>query len=279
MTDVATLPMIELFHHVYEKDGSTKSDAEAARQQPLVCIWRGFRNAATLKQLRRVAVEPSAVPLQSEQRISIAAQRSVRGRHTLHLFVDNKRFLHVAKFCSYIPMHYETSPARIAALFILSRLFPDKWQRLYGAAFGGAEPHLLAAIGADRYARQISAPDFYELCEIADLFTAYLFPRSKADQRALKEKFVAIDQSELCRLFDVTQPNSQIRYQLSAFATLLRIALGNAALGAFIDTIGRHALCLARTVRVIREAWLAPYTASVDADTFIIDAMSQLRIQ
>lgn len=96
-----------------------------------------------------------------------------RGGYLLHPLIDSRKYLHIAKFQSFIPLHTIISPARIAALYVLCRLFPKKWRETFSRVFRGVDVSDRIAVSIDRYNASFTEPGAHELIEISCLFANY----------------------------------------------------------------------------------------------------------
>lgn len=244
-------------------------------RRSLACVWRGIEKAATFKQIRR-CVDTGDVPLTVEAgRIQ---PLNGHGSMLLHPLIDNERFLHLARFCSYIPLHDITSPARIAAIYVLARLFPRRWHALYMRSFGEAVDQRIAGT-VDRFNVTLAEPSDYELIEIASLFVDYQRPASKeARQQSaapMKPFFDAL-KPLACAAFALLPTTSAATYQLSSFLVVAHAALNRDAHRRVVRFLERYETCTRRQLRALESAWLSA-APTLPSDEFVCDILSQFK--
>jgi hypothetical protein len=213
---------------------------------PLKCIWRGSSGTIKHSRLRKLT---RTQPLNC----AIAERRSERGPYPV-FYVEH----HLAHFCSYVPLYNETSPARNAALYVLCRLFPSDWRTHYQAAFVGELPDSGALLSVDQYTFSMGAPDWYEMCEMAELFVDHMMPESREEREAAEAQFVGV-KSNILAAFGVKRDRWKrtLLYQLDAFATVLRAALSDDDLSALIVGMRKMGVCTDRQLDKLERRWLA----------------------
>jgi hypothetical protein len=243
-------------------------ELEQDGRQPLKCIWRG---ASGLLKLSRMRTLTRTIPLKD---CSMRGRRFERGRYPV--FYVKPHLVHFVHFLSFVPLYNETSPARNAVLYILCRLFPMAWRQMYASVFGGEMPDSDCWLSVDQYTQSMQEPDWYELCEMADLFVCYMGPGSKDERVQTEEKFVPAKVLVL-RAFGVVAEKRKklLVYQTSAFATVLRSALTDARILEMIDgmrTIG------VSTDREVQELQTMLTTASIPTLPTVYLIMRQFKV-
>lgn len=251
------LPLLDYCRSYFGDTRSSKS--------PLKCIWLGTKGAIKTSRLRKLE---STRPL----KIDLPSRLGERGQYPV-FYVDS-RLVHFSHFCSYVPLYYETSPARNAAVYLLCRLFPSNWRAMFSAAYGGELPNEIALLSIDQYTQTIGSPNWYELCDIAALFVVYMMPASKDQFAATSADFV---KGDLMSAFGV-QPRARTRmlqYHLGAFATVLRAALSNADLHELLVRMRAMGVCTERQMDKLEKRWCEAKPASLE---WVALALSQFKI-
>jgi hypothetical protein len=169
---------------------------------------------------------------------------------TYPVFYVDKKLVHFSLFCSSVPLYNETSPARNTAAYLLSRLFPDKWRSLFQRAFDGELLNSAAALSVDRYTQSAGVPGWYELCELAALFVAYMVPDASAGTSA------AFFKCDLMSAFGVRKRTRLLQHQLNTFAVMIRTALSDADLRQLIVRMRRMAVCTDRQMDKLEARWV-----------------------
>jgi hypothetical protein len=135
----------------------------------IVDLWDAKDGSGRLQALR--SRQLNAAPPQEPLLMVVYLHQ--RGGYMLHPLIDSRRYLHIAKFQSFIPLHTVVSPARIASLYVLSRLFPKRWRAIFCSAFRTADVSDRIAASIDRYNASFTEPGAHELIEISCLFANY----------------------------------------------------------------------------------------------------------
>jgi hypothetical protein len=220
--------------------------ADPRSPAPLKCIWRGTSGTIKMSRLRKLT---RTQPLDC----AIAERKHERGPYPV-LYAEQ----HLAHFCSYVPLYNETSSARIAALYLLCRLFPNDWRAHYQAAFGGELPDSGALLSVDQYTFSMGAPDWYEMCEMAALFVDHMKPETREEREAAEAQFVAV-KTNILAAFGVERGRwkRSLLYQLEAYATVLRAALADEDVNALVTGVRQMGVCTDRQLDKLERRWLA----------------------
>jgi len=232
-------------------------DAAKRRQQAaLACVWRGFRRRASLRAMRRCADVPP--PLFAEARVRWSEQLEARGPVPVNALLDAQRHVHLAKFCSYVPLHYVTSPARLAALYALARLFPRRWRQLYAAAFGGECVDRRAAAAIDRLNGVCAEPSHLELIELVDLHCAYQRPASERERDAVfnAQRDFYVGSRALVAAALGTRSRKET-FRATSLLLVARVALNVHAQRSLVAFIAKHKPCTRRQLRALEQLWVA----------------------
>lgn len=249
------------------------------RGSRLVCVWGGFKHIATLKEMKMCIEKPDSVPPVGDKRVPLHPLRK-RGKMPLHPHINNERHLHLAKFCSFVPLHNVTSPARIVALYVTARLFPRRWRAIYAGAFHGEQLDKRAAATVDRFNAVMTEPDYYELIEMADLHTAYQRPATRearfATENPLQSFFTAM-KPLVCHAFATENQKSATTYQLTSFLAIAHVALNRSTQKGLVQFLDQHSTCTKRQLRAFEAAWLGA-APTLPSEGFVAGVIGQFTL-